>query len=68
MDRFEQLGTRTSADDSQRAWVDRYRDASQQVAVCRLLETTGPPPSALEQQITALHDRATRPESGLPLA
>jgi hypothetical protein len=67
-DRFESLGTRTAADAVHRDWVERYRDASAQVAVCRLLEVTGPAPSALEQQIIELHDRATRPEAGLPLA
>ena len=50
------------------AAVRRYRDASAQVAVCRLLEVTGPAPSAEEQRIIDLHDRATRPESRLPLA
>ncbi|WP_193105066.1 hypothetical protein [Brachybacterium sp. FME24] len=68
VDRFESLGTRTSADDVHRAWVQRYRDASQDVAVCRLLATTGPAPEEVEQQIIDLHDRATRPESGLRLA
>jgi hypothetical protein len=67
-DRFESLGTRTAEDPAHRDWVARYRDASAQVAVCRLLEVTGPAPSALEQRIIDLHDAATRPESGLPLA
>lgn len=68
VDRFESLGTRAATDPEHRDWVRRYRDASAQVAVCRLLEVTGPAPSAEEQRIIDLHDRATRPESGLPLA
>lgn len=68
VDRFEDLGTRTSADETHRAWVERYRAASEEVAVCRLLDVSGPAPSAVEQQIIDLHDRATRPESGLRLA
>lgn len=68
IDRFESLGTRTASAPEHRDWVRRYRDASAQVAVCRLLEVTGPAPSAGEQGIIDLHDRATRPESGLPLA
>lgn len=68
VDRFEALGTRTAMDPEHRGWVARYREASQQVAVCRLLEVTGPAPSALEQRIITLHDEVTRPESGLPLA
>ncbi|HEX7349504.1 hypothetical protein [Brachybacterium sp.] len=68
VDRFEDLGTRTAADEAHRAWVERYRQASERVAVCRLLEVSGPAPSTEEQQIIDLHDRATRPESGLRLA
>ena len=68
VDRFEELGTRTAADDVHRAWVQRYRDASADVAVCRLLSSTGPAPDPVEQQIIDLHDRAVRPESGLRLA
>lgn len=68
VDRFESLGTRTATAPEHQDWVRRYRDASAQVAVCRLLEVTGPAPSAEEQRIIDLHDRATRPESGLPLA
>lgn len=68
VDRFTQLGTRTADDPAHRDWVARYRDASAQVAVCRLLEATGPAPSAREQRIIDLHDQATRPGSGLPLA
>lgn len=68
IDRFESLGTRTASAPEHQDWVRRYRDASAQVAVCRLLEVTGPAPSAEEQRIIDLHDRATRPESGLPLA
>ncbi|WP_263310939.1 hypothetical protein [Brachybacterium atlanticum] len=68
IDRFESLGTRTATAPEHQDWVRRYRDASAQVAVCRLLEVTGPAPSAEEQRIIDLHDRATRPESGLPLA
>ena len=68
VDRFESLGTRTASAPEHQDWVRRYRDASAQVAVCRLLEVTGPAPSAEERRIIDLHDRATRPESGLPLA
>ncbi|GAA4529108.1 hypothetical protein GCM10023160_27800 [Brachybacterium paraconglomeratum] len=68
VDRFEDLGTRTSADETHHAWVARYRAASEDVAVCRLLDVSGPAPSAVEQQIIDLHDRAVRPESGLRLA
>ncbi len=68
IDRFESLGTRTATAPEHQDWVHRYRDASAQVAVCRLLEVTGPAPSAEEQRIIDLHDRATRPGSGLPLA
>ena len=68
IDRFESLGTRTVSAPEHQDWVRRYRDASAQVAVCRLLEVTGPAPSAEERRIIDLHDRATRPESGLPLA
>ena len=68
VDRFEELGTRTATDDIHRAWVERYRAASSEVAVCRLLASTGPAPSPVEQQIIALHDRAVRPESRLRLA
>ena len=68
VDRFEELGTRTAADDVHRAWVKRYREASAEVAVCRLLSSTGPAPDPLEQQIIDLHDRAVRPESGQRLA
>ncbi|MGP9538201.1 hypothetical protein ACT3SP_09315 [Brachybacterium sp. AOP43-C2-M15] len=68
MDRFEQLGTRTAEDAVHRDWVRRYDAASQDVAVCRLLEVSGPAPTAVEQQIIELHDRATRPGSGLVLA
>ena len=67
-DRFESLGTRSAKDPEHSDWVRRYGEASAQVAVCRLLEVTGPAPSALEQRIIDLHDRATRPEAGLPLA
>ena len=65
---FASLPTRTATDAAHQDWVRRYRDASAQVAVCRLLEVTGPAPSAPEQRIIDLHDRATRPESGLRLA
>ena len=65
---FASLPTRTATDAAHQDWVRRYRDASAQVAVCRLLEVTGPAPSAEEQRIIDLHDRATRPESGLRLA
>ena len=68
VDRFEELGTRTATDDIHRAWVERYRTASAEVAVCRLLSSTGPAPDPVEQQIIDLHDRAVRPESGLRLA
>ena len=68
VDRFEDLGTRTAADEVHRAWVERYRRASSEVAVCRLLASTGPAPSTVEQQIIDLHDRAVRAESGLRLA
>lgn len=68
VDRFEELGTRTAGDDLHRAWVERYRAASAEVAVCRLLSSTGPAPDPVEQQIIDLHDRAVRPESGLRLA
>lgn len=68
VDPFRDLGSRTAADDIHRQWVERYRGASADVAVCRLLSATGPAPSALEQQIIDLHDRAVRPESGLRLA
>ncbi|MDN5686732.1 MAG: hypothetical protein L0G94_08640 [Brachybacterium sp.] len=65
---FRDLGSRTAADDIHRQWVEHYRAASADVAVCRLLGATGPTPTALEQQIIDLHDRAVRPESGLRLA
>ncbi|GAA1487123.1 hypothetical protein [Brachybacterium fresconis] len=65
---FRDLGSRTAADDIHRQWVEHYRAASADVAVCRLLGATGPAPTALEQQIIDLHDRAVRPESGLRLA
>ena len=68
VDRFEDLGTRTAADEVHRAWVERYRKASAEVAVCRLIGSTGPAPSAVEQLIIDLHDRAVRAESGLRLA
>ncbi|SLN00801.1 hypothetical protein-transmembrane prediction [Corynebacterium xerosis] len=68
VDRFESLGTRLADDQEHQDWVARYRAASQDVAVCRLLDASGPAPSAVEQQIIDLHDRATRPESGLRLA
>src|SRR5690606_31224331 len=68
VDRFEELGTRTAADDVHRAWVRRYRDASADVAVCRLLSSTGPAPDPVERQVIGLRDRAVRPESGLRLA
>lgn len=68
VDRFEELGTRTAADEVHRAWVKRYREASAEVAVCHLLSSTGPAPDPLEQQIIDLHDRAVRPDSGLRLA
>lgn len=68
VDPFRDLGTRTAADDIHHRWVEHYRAASQDVAVCRLLGATGPTPTALEQQIIDLHDRAVRPESGLRLA
>ena len=68
VDRFESLGTRLADDQEHQDWVARYRAASQDVAVCRLLDASGPAPSAVEQQIIDLHDRATLPESGLRLA
>ena len=68
VDRFESLGTRIADDQEHQDWVARYRAASQDVAVCRLLDASGPAPSAVEQQIIDLHDRAVRPESGLRLA
>lgn len=49
-------------------WVHRYDAASQGYAVCELVSSTGPTPSADEQHLIDLHDRATRPTSGLPLA
>ena len=42
--------------------------ASEDLAVCRLLEVSGPAPAADEQRIIALHDAATRADSGLRLA
>ncbi|MGP9683208.1 hypothetical protein [Brachybacterium sp. AOP3-A1-3] len=68
VDRFESLGTRLTDDQEHQAWVERYRAASQDVAVCRLLDVSGPAPSTVEQQIIDMHDRAVRPESGLRLA
>ena len=68
VDRFEQLGTRTAADAVHRDWVERYRVASREFAVCRLLDVAGPAPSAVELQLIDLHDRATRTDSALPLA
>ena len=50
------------------AWVRKYDEASRSVAVCRFLDASGPAPSADEQQIIDLHDRAVRAESGLRLA
>lgn len=68
VDRFEQLGSRTAQDSVHTDWVERYRAASREVAVCRLLTATGPAPTEVEQQIIDLHDRATRHDSGLALA
>lgn len=49
-------------------WVEDYRGASSEVAVCRFIGSAGPSPSALEQQLIDLHDRAVRHDSGLRLA
>lgn len=68
VDRLESLGTLTAGDERHRAWVGRYEAASRDVAVCRLVSTSGPAPSARERQIIDLHDRFVRPESGLTLA
>lgn len=49
-------------------WVEKYEAASREVAVCRLIETAGPGPDRMEQQIIDLHDRAVKSDSGLRLA
>lgn len=49
-------------------WVRDYNTASEGYAVCALESSTGPAPSADEQRLIDLHDRATKPTSGLPLA
>lgn len=54
--------------DLQHDWVREYTAASEPYAVCQLVSETGPVPSAEEQRLIELHDRATRPTSGLPLA
>ena len=60
--------TQTSWPGADEAWVRKYDEASRSVAVCRFLDASGPAPSADEQQIIDLHDRAVRAESGLRLA
>ena len=60
------LGERTGR--GHQKWVEDYRAASSEVAVCRFIGSAGPPPSALEQQLIDLHDRAVRHDSGLRLA
>lgn len=54
--------------DLQHGWVREYTAASEPYAVCQLVSETGPLPSTDEQRLIDLHDRATRPRSGLPLA
>lgn len=49
-------------------WLTRYREAAREVAVCRLIGRTGAPPSAREQRVINVHDRATRIAEDLPLA
>lgn len=52
----------------QEEWVREYTEASAPYAVCELVSEAGPVPSADEQRLIELHDRATRPTSRLPLA
>ena len=49
-------------------WIEEYEAAVPEHAVCELLGTTGPAPSAEEQRITDLHDRAVLRQEPLPLA
>lgn len=49
-------------------WVEDYRAASSEVAVCRFIGSAGPAPDTLERQLIDLHDRAVRHDSGLRLA
>ncbi|MFC7376128.1 hypothetical protein ACFQRD_12705 [Brachybacterium sp. GCM10030268] len=68
VDRLESLSARSPRDQEYRRWVERYDAASRDSAVCRLLETAGPAPTAREQQVIELHDRAVGASSGLRLA
>lgn len=54
--------------DQYQQWLTRYATASQEYAVCRLVSESGPAPTAVEQQVIELHDRAVRPTSQLRLA
>jgi hypothetical protein len=49
-------------------WLARYETAAREYAVCRLLETHGPAPSALDERIIRLHDERTGTRTSLPLA
>lgn len=49
-------------------WLERYRRAADDFAVCRLVSASGAIPSADEQRLVALHDARCRVGSGLPLA
>lgn len=49
-------------------WLARYREAARGTAVCRLIGRTGAPPSAREQRVIDVHDRASRIAEDLPLA
>ena len=69
VDRFEELGTRNRDRRASIAhWVERYRAASSEVAVCRLLDEHRPRAAARRAADHRLHDRAMLPESGLRLA
>lgn len=49
-------------------WLDDYRRASAEVAVCRLIGTHGPEARGIEAELVGRHDAAVRADSGLRLA
>lgn len=60
--------TFTGSEGYAKRWEEGYAQHSRGFDTCRLLTTTGPPPSAREQQVIDLHDAVSGASGSQPLA